>query len=753
MFFAAYFWSILFAVALWSPATFAGDFSVRGGPDLPYHIKADSLSYDDNTKRYRARGRVIITKGDQCLRADAVDFNAETMETEAWGNVRFTSGEDWLTGTRLEMNLDAAIGTLYDGTLFIKESHFYIRGGKIEKTGKDSYHIADGGFTSCDGDSPAWKVTGKDLNVTLNGYSTVKHVVLWAKSVPVLYAPFLVFPAKTERQTGFLVPQVFYSDRNGFEYNQPFFWAISESSDATFYESHMAHRGFKHGIEYRYVLAPESKGAVMSDFLYDRQIDDSTTPQHSGGYHYEGFRGDDEDRLNRKRWWFRMKNDQDLPAGFKAKLDIDVVSDQDYLREFKSGYTGFRSTDSYFQKEFGRDMDDYTDMVRLNRLNLNRNWDQYSLNADLRWYDDVITRKNDDPDSTLQRLPHIRFDASRQKLSAQPLYFDLESSYDYFWREYGARGHRVDLHPRLYYPMSLWECLDFEPSVGLRETIWQVEEYGDETPRKGNRLLSREVVDFKADLSTEISRTFHLKGKTADRIRHTLKPQVVYDYVPVPAQGDCPNFEGIDRIEKKNVLTYSITNYLTLRSINRHNRDPETHPAPPEGPEPPEYSYRDFCRIKFSQSYDITEARGDKGSANKRPFSDIKGELEFRPYDCLDLDGDVTWSPYDDEFKSYNAILALCDRRGNRGSLDYRYTEGNSKSILTKVLVKLFDPVSAYWEHERNLKEGKDVETVIGFRYEPQCWALNVSFTYDRAMDTREYFVEVSLYGLGKIGL
>lgn len=753
MFFRAYFWSILLAAVLWSSPTFAEVPSVRTGSDLPYHIKADSLSYDDTTQTYRARGNVTITKGDQSLQADAVDLNSQTMEAEARGNVRFTSGEDWLTGTRLEINLDAGIGTLYEGTLFIKESHFYIRGGEIEKVGKDSYHITDGRFTTCDGDSPAWQITGKDLNVTIDGYGTVKHTAFWVKSVPILYAPFLVFPAKIKRQTGFLVPQVFYSNRNGLEYSQPFFWAISESSDTTFYESYMDHRGFKQGVEYRYVLARESKGAAMYDFLYDRQIDDGTTPQDSTGYHYEGFRGDNEARLNRKRWWFRMKSDQDVPAGFKAKLNMDLVSDQDYLREFRRGYSGYDTNDSYFQREFGRDLDDHTDTVRLNQLNLNRNWDQYSLNADFRWYDDVIIRKNDDLDQTLQRLPLIRFEGSKQKLSAQPLYFDLETSYDYFWRDYGTRGHRADLHPRLYYPMRLCKYFDFEPSVGLHETLWQVEEYEDEAPRKEDRLLSREVLDFKADLSTEFSRTFRLKGETLDRIRHTIKPQVVYDYIPVPDQGDYPNFEGIDRIEGKNLVTYSVTNSFTARSIKQHNQDKERDPGSPEGPRLPVYSYLDFCRIKFTQSYDIIEARRNKRVGGKRPFSDIKGELEFSPYDCLDLDGDVTWSPYDGEYKSCNAILSLCDRRGDRGSIDYRYTQDDSKSILTKIFVKLFDPVSAYWEHERILKDGEDVKTVIGFRYKPQCWALTVSYTHDRTMDAREYFVEVSLYGLGKIGL
>ncbi len=752
MFFRAYFWSILFAVVLCSSSTFAGALSGRGGADVPYHIKADSLSYDDSTKTYRARGYVTITKGNLSLSADAVDLDAETKKAVAWGNVRFMSGEDWLTGTRLEINLDTGIGTLYDGTLFIKESHFYVRGGKVEKIGKDSYHIADGRFTACDGDSPTWEITAKDLSVTIEGYGMVKHATFWADSIPILYTPFLVFPAKIKRQTGLLVPHVSYSNRDGFQYNQPFFWAIRESSDATFYEHYMADRGFKHGVEYRYVRDAESKGAVMYDLLYDRQIDDGTADS------YEGFRGDDELRLNRKRWWFRMKNDQNLPAGFKAKLDVDLVSDQDYLREFRGGYSSLAANESYFYKEFGRELDDYSDTIRLNQLNLNRGWDKYSLNVDFRWYDNVIIRKNDLPDDTQQNLPSVNFTGSKQKISVTPLYFDLESSCDHFWRDVGTRGYSVDLYPRVYYPVRLGKYFEFEPSVGVRETLWQVEEYEDEVSGKEDQLQSREMYDLKADLSTEISRVFNLKGRTVDKIKHAVRPQVVYEYIPDVKQEDFPGFVGT--IAEKNLVTYSLTNYFTARTSEQPKPDSETQleGEQEQGPLLPKYSYHDFCRIKLTQSYDMTEARREENGEERRPFSPVKGEVEFRLSRYVDLQGDAEWSFYDDQFKSYNSILILCDRRGDRGSVDYRYTresgngEPGTRSILTKILLKLFDPVSVYWEHERSLMDNQGVRSVVGFKYEPQCWSLDFSFTDDREMDEQEYSVQVGLYGLGEFG-
>jgi LPS-assembly protein len=448
-----------------------------------------------------------------------------------------------------------------------------------------------------------------------------------------------------------------------------------------------------------------------------------------------------------------MKGNQELVAGFNAKLDLDLVSDQDYLREFDKGYTGYEYADRYFLKEFGRELDDRTDTVRLNQLNVNKTWERYSLNTNLRWYDDVILRNNDDPDTTLQTLPDIQFDGSKQPLAATPLYFDLHASYDYFWRDAGTTGHRTDMHPRLYYPLTLANYLDFEPSIGVRETLWQVEKYENEDPAGKDRFESRTLFDFKADLSTELSRVFNVKGNTVDKIKHAIRPQVIYEYVPVPNQEDYPYFEGIDRIEEENLVTYSITNNFTAKT----RKQPKPGPEDLEGESPPlapPYGYDDFCRIKFSQSYDIIEARRDThGSGKRRPFSDITGEVEFKASRYVDLDGDVQWSPYDGEFKSYNSLLALCNNRGDSAVIDYRYTRDLTRSISTQVHVTLLDPFSAYWEYEQDLKNGQQVETVVGFRYEPQCWSFDVRYTRDKTIDSREFFFQISLHGLGKAGL
>jgi LPS-assembly protein len=709
---------------------------------VPWHIIADEISYDDKSNVYVGKGNVRITKKEKNLNADYVRFDQRTMDVFAKGHVILTVGENILTGESMEMNLNTETGTVYNGVIFLEENHYYIKGDAIKKVGKDSYTADKASISTCDGDSPAWKITGRNLKVTVEGYGVVKHAALWVKKVPVLYTPFLVFPVKLERQTGLLAPQIGYSDRKGGRYIQPFYWAINESSDATFYSDYMSRRGEKLGVEYRYVLDEQSKGTLMYDFLDDRQVDDGAPGSKTFGYEDDGVL-----RPNSDRYWFRMKHDQALPHDFFVKLDIDVVSDQDYLHEFKEGYTGFDESTSYFEKEFGRGFDEYDDPVRLNRLNVSRNWPLYSLNAELRWYDDVIKRRQQETDTTLQRLPVINFNGSKQKISTSPFYFDLASEYTYFYTEDGPRNHRADIYPRFYLPYSFGSYFTIEPSVGLRETIWHFDKKEYQTSDK--KTLYRELYDVKVDLSSEVYQIFNLHAGGIERIKHSIRPQIIYEYIPDKDQSELPALDEIDRIPEKNLITYSVTNTFTSKfkkNTKEKTGRPSDIPAGGKIYEPSLYDYNEFCRLKLEQSYDINKEKED----DPEPFSPIHGELELYPKRYFSIKADADWSHYDSNFRSRNISATLRDERGDRIFVEHRYQRDISETLYTDLGVKLSDRVSMLGEYERNIFDGKDLKYGLGFLYETQCWSFDSSFTKEG--EDLSFKFMIILYGIGQIG-
>ncbi|MEA3280725.1 MAG: LPS assembly protein LptD [Thermodesulfobacteriota bacterium] len=712
----------------------------------PWHITADEISFDKKNNQYIARGNATIIKEKKKLTADFVRFNHETMEVLAVGHVVMTAGEDILVGSRMEMDLQAEIGTVYDGTIFLKENHFYIKGDRIQKVGKNSYTADKASITTCDGDSPAWKITGRNLDITIEGYGFINHAALWAKNIPVLYTPFFVFPVKLKRQTGLLPPQIGHSDRKWEEYIQPFYWAINDSSDATFYYHHMGRRGDKVGFEYRYMLDNESKGTFMYDYFNDRKVDNGST---EAGDEW-GYPGDGVIRPNSDRYWLRMKSDQTMPYGFNAKLDIDFVSDQDYLHEFEDGYTGFDVADKYFIRSFGRGLDDYDDSTRINSLNISKIWSTYSLNAEARWYDNVINRRQQETDTTIQKLPFVEFNASKQQIFKTPFYFDFDSQYTYFYREDGSRAHRADAHPRFYLPLKLKNYCSLEPSFGVRETIWRFDK--EEYRSSDKATLYREFYDIKLNLSSEIYQIYGGIGQNVDRIKHTVTPQVVYDYIPGKDQSKYPGFDSVDNIAKKNMVTYSITNTFTSRASQDVTAKDSSEPLDDA---PVSYSYNQFCRFKLEQSYDINEAKEDNSlywanQKERQPFSPVYGEIELTPLRYFKVRADAKWSQYESDFQSRNIATTLSDKRGDRLFVEHRYTINSIESIYTNLSCLITDNLKVYGDYERNQLGSKDISKSIGCLYKAQCWSID--FRYIDEENDRKYMLIINLYGIGEFG-
>jgi len=703
-------------------------------PDIPWHISADELEYNQEAKEYIAKGNVTITKGNRKLTADIIRFDHKTMTAVAEGNVTMTSGDDVMTGNRIEIDLKKETGTLFDGSIFIKENHFYIKGDKIQKVGKDEYTAHKAVVSTCDGDNPAWKIIGKNVKVTVEGYGVVSHASFWAKKIPVMYMPMMIFPVKLKRQTGLLPPRFGYSEQNGVEIEQPFYWAINKSSDATFYEDYIQERGDKIGIEYRYVLDKDSKGTLMYNFLNDRKSDNSS------------------------RYWFRMKQDQALPFGVSAKIDIDIISDQDYLHEFRDGYTGFDKTEEYFYENFSRKIDDYSDPIRVNSLNLNKRWDNYTLNSGVRWYDNVIIRQSDETDTTLHKLPFLQINSLRQRLSNfLPLYWELDSEYTHFYREEGETGDRIDIYPRISLLKQFGNYLTFEPSVGFRETVWNINNNEDDTYL--TKKSSRGIYDIKAELTSNLFKVYQideektgLMGKDADKIKHIIRPQIIYEYVPDKNQDEYPSFDTIDRIEKKHRITASITNTVISRSVagSSQRLEPTAGSVVAASSQRLEPSYQPVCRFKLEQSYDISEPGIQDSSFKNHSFSPIYGEIELAPGDFLSVQADAKWSPYDLDFQSRNFSFNLKDKRGDSLFLEYRYNQDLSESFFTDMTARLSERWFAFADYERNLKEGEDIKTSIGILYSSACWSADLSYTNEN--NDRRYSFMINLKGLGGIG-
>ena len=569
------------------------------------------------------------------------------------------------------------------------------------------------------------------------------------------------------------MPQGGYSTRKGAFAGQPFYWAIDDRSDATFYLEYMSERGWKPGVEYRYFLTREAKGAVMFDYFHDDKVDNDSN-QQSQDYGFKDPAGDIL-RPNRDRYWFRMSHDNPLPEGFLGRLELDIPSDQDYLREFKTGYMGFEDSRAYFNRFFGRTLDDYNAPIRTNRLLVSKSWASFSLNAEADWYDNV--NKGANWKETPQILPQVSLIAPKQQLGTSPFFGTLNTQYIDYWKDRGYGVQRTDIYPRVYYPIGLPPYLTIEPSVGLRETVWDQYKSDAADAWSDDQFFHRELYDARLALFTDFSRSYDADQETLKKVKHAIRPQLSYTYVPEVEQKDLPLIDSKDRVENRRRIAYSLTNTLTSKSLLapevREARAQETQPGEETLREtilteaPSDYDYRDFMRLKVGQYYDLAR--------EYHPFSPFFGKLQFLPAAKISLDSEVAYNVYEQSFDRYNIGLSLSARQKDRLSFLYRYdrdplsverlddydtqqeiflpTPTENKKIdylLTELRLGLTERFTLITSYENDFSDQSN-KYGVGFVYDSQCWTLETLFHY--GTDDIGFEIRIRLKGIGEFGL
>ena len=229
----------------------------------PVDITAKELNYNKEQNIYTAEGDVEMKEGTRRLNADFVLYNDTTKDAFAEGHVVFQDPGDVIHAERMSLNMVTQRGTIENGQVFMKTGNFSMNGNEIEKTGESSYLVHKGEFTTCGWDRPSWTFKAKEIQLTMGEYATARSSTFSIMGHKMLYLPWSLFPVKTERQSGFLLPLFQLSSRDGTIFRNAFYWAIAKDQDATFCLDWIEERGFKPSAEYRYWLTDNTKGVVV----------------------------------------------------------------------------------------------------------------------------------------------------------------------------------------------------------------------------------------------------------------------------------------------------------------------------------------------------------------------------------------------------------------------------------------------------------------------------------------------------------
>jgi LPS-assembly protein len=657
-------------------------------------VDAETLSYDQQTNTLIAHGGVTLTRGDTTLTADEVVYDRTHGIAEARGHVVVTDPQATAEGDSARLDMDTESGWVDGATIDFRPSEYQVRGGHIEKLGGPRYSVANGVFTTCRCgglEKPSWSIAGAQTDVKLQGFGVVHGATFRVKDVPVLWVPYLVFPANTTRQTGLLIPRVGYSNRRGFQYEQPFYWAINKSSDATVAVDIQSEARLGMLGEYRYMLSRDTRGAFSGSY-YSEQIRGST--KGTLGPH-----GEPAD-IPENRFGFAGYHRQPFYGKSKLYLDLFAVSDDLFLREINS-----------FAFSNQQDLAVRSTRFTTSRVGVARGWADGLVAGETIYHQDLI----DPQELALQKLPRLEAEHT-VPIPRLPLVGRLAGEVVHYQREEGFDGLRADLGPELFLPFRLGRFLNGSVKGMLRETAYHLtddEQVALVLPSKTFRAApelprldedrTQEAAEVRARVGTEFAKVFTFQHLGLGKLKHTLEPEAQYFYVPAvsrptfdvelpPCQSLSPQsrrpgdncdasifsegylFDERDAVNQRNFFSYGLTTRLLGRAPAPGEQPPpdaegaavKPEPAPPEvvpqglagevlprpTPAPPSPGVtpvpRELLRASVLHGYDVS--RKLVGDSHQ---SDLDVSLRVNPLAYVSILGDTTFGVVDSAFRGY----------------------------------------------------------------------------------------------------
>jgi LPS-assembly protein len=716
------------------------------------------------------------------IQADEIHYVKATHILWAEGNVVLDVPGLRLTGSRLDYDVKTETGTLLDVYGWL-EPDAILTAHAVEKIAADRIRVRQAVFTSCTQPTPYWSFHIARGEFHLKHYAYLHSLSMRIRGVPVFYTPFLVWPIKERRATGFLFPQFGQSDTLGRSVSLPFFWAMARNADLTLFFDGYTKVGPALGTELNWLPSRRGKAQGIGYYINDRVKE-------------------------KERFKLGWKQHQRIGRGWRLVGDLNFVSDFDYYTEYE------------------RDLQAASTPVTLSRIDLNKSWSYYSLNARAEareqfFVGGIETRRALLSELDQRLLPEVEFRGRSRRIGPTPLFLSFETSASRFQREsityYSGGGgydqvwERFDVFPSIKLPWSPVPWLDIQPVVGYRQT-WYSKRWDPDAPDQlSDESLQRSL--FQARLEVQGPKLVRIwdapRSRFSPRYKHTIEPFLTYRYTPEPSTDptEILRFDEIDVVEgARNEVTYGIRQRLFAlrpaqvgsrtreeeRAVFRGLAQPEREPDEDElaetrrlqtTPVREELNPVEVISLSISQRYSFLEAQAlsrayailvdEEGNPRTREGSGVvwSREVDTRPYSPIDValrfNADMMNSV--DVRYSYDPLLGQLAGASVSGSIRdpdlgylrlswYRANYADPARVR-RDQVRLFGGIQAFnrkvgleveWNYD--LEDRNMVDQRYRARYYTQCCGFVIEYLRRDFLDNerREMRLTVDLRGIGK---
>lgn len=708
--------------------------------EMASFMSADNMQTD-------ATGKVILTgdaqvrRIDSVVKGDRIEYQRDTGDVQVRGNGRIMQDGNIVIGPEVDYNVNSQSGQISSPDFWLGENAGSGKASQATLFSKQHMRLKDVNYSGCPCPDPAWYIKSSQVDLHFDENEGIaRNGTLYFKGVPLLYSPYLTFPIRKERKSGFLVPTYGATNKGGFDFTLPYYLNLAPNYDATITPRVMTRRGVQLGTEFRYLEA-DYYGQLYGNYLHN-------------------------DRVSRSnRWLYSVQHQHNLGGGFNAALNLNKVSDDDYFRDFST--IGLNeATTTYLPSS------------------ATVNWSGYqyfSAYLSAQTYQTLQDSTSTYLTPQYNKLPelHVRaarynwggFDVASENYATRfrmPFYSGRLSKFDtYRNQRIAPNGTRFSSYNTLSYPIVRpgWYLT---PKVGVHLSQYSTDWYEDQLPQyAGMRSThSRVLPIMSVDTGLTFERPTSLFGNDAIQ---TLEPRLYYLNVPYKDQSQIPIYDtslatfnfaqafdenifsgGWDRISNANQLTVG----LTTRWLDADSG---------------------FERLTLSAAQRIyfEDQRVGLYTENLRTStkSDYLIGATAALTDKLNVRFDAQFNPESNSRNRMTAGVRWEPKRLASISVNYRYERDPSAIVDRKALT---DPtrtqeqvsVSGQWplsnklyalaRLDYSLQEKRSTQSIVGLEYKGDCcWVGRVvaqRYAVSQGDSNSAVFFQLELSGLGSIG-
>lgn len=640
--------------------------------------------------------RITLTSGARVLTADGAHFDRSANTFSVDGGVEFRDADVRVKASGAEYNHNTAQVTFDDAEFMLwavpaRGAGDFIR---VEREGR--LRMEGVSYTSCPEGNNDWLLTASSISIDQQkGVGTARNATFRFMRVPILWLPYVSYPATNQRKSGLLIPNFGTNSTRGIDIEVPYYWNIAPQYDATIAPRLMTKRGIQLRNEFRY-LSPNHEGVLTAEILPD----DDVTSTH--------------------RALTAIRHTSNFGSEWRGVINATHVSDSNYFEDLSSGLAATSQT--HLRRR--ADLEFYNNV-----------WSGLLRFEDYQTIDDTLADA-DNPYQTLPKLA-VRGFTPNGWLGLQ---YGVDGELAYFNRDVGVTGVRGHVRPELTLPIDL-RLMSLQPSIAWDYTGYSLNETApgqDESPDRNAPVVS-------IDLSSTLERLSPKRGWL-----QTLEPRVLYAYIPFRNQDELPVFDtivpdlnvvqlfrknrfvGNDRLGDTNQLSIGITTRL-IDAIDGG-----------------EFLRATLGEILYFGDRKVTLPGGTAADSNKSDYLlefGMKFFDHWRTFFTYQYDSDSRDTKWTDIRLNYRASDTKI------ANLSYRYR----RDLVEEIDLSAAWPVADRWNligrYNYSILDSKSLESLIGAEYATCCWAIRTSvrrYLASRAGDADIGFsVQLILKGFG----